>query len=123
MEGSVRKWMTKKMNAPKTVNNPMPKPSPMATRPKNVVNGSKTVNRPVPKPMPMAAAKVNLNTIKAAKIQCDESKPTTRIQIVLIGGKKRETVKVNLTTTVADLYGHVKALSGSLRALGFFVNA
>ena len=43
-------------------------------------------------------------------IECNPSKPTTKIQIVCIGGQK-QMVKVNLTTTVLELYGHVKALS------------
>ena len=47
---------------------------------------------------------------ESKKIVVDSSKPTTRIQIVFIGGKKA-TVMVNMSTTVTEMYGHVKALS------------
>jgi len=53
----------------------------------------------------------SFDTVKPEKIKCDESKPNTRIQIILIGGK-RETVKVNLSCTVLKIYAHVKAVSG-----------
>ena len=46
-------------------------------------------------------------------IECNPSKPTTKIQIVCIGGKK-QIVMVNLSTTVLELYGHVKALSACI---------
>eukprot|EP01084_Bolivina_argentea_P119961 212670_1 len=49
------------------------------------------------------------------KIVCDEGQKTTRIQIVLIGNKK-EVVKVNLTTTVKQLYAHAKLVSGCAEA-------
>merc|ERR1712013_294395 len=49
--------------------------------------------------------------VPAQRAHCDESQPNTRIQILLIGGKK-ETLKVNLSTTVLQLYAHIKAVSG-----------
>ena len=61
-----------------------------------------------------ADAKENMDesfdTVKPAKIQFDAKSPNTRIQIILIGGKK-EALKVNLTTTVLQIYAHVKELS------------
>lgn len=53
----------------------------------------------------------SFDTVQASKIECDESKPNTRIQIILIGGKK-EAIKVNLDNTVLQIYAHVKAVSG-----------
>jgi len=53
----------------------------------------------------------SFDTAKPDKIQCDDSKPNARIQIILIGGK-REAVKVNLSNTVLQIYAHVKAVSG-----------
>ena len=52
----------------------------------------------------------SFDTVAAAKVQCDASNPNTRIQIILIGGKK-ETIKVNLDATVLQIYAHVKALN------------
>merc|ERR1712083_1045083 len=52
----------------------------------------------------------SLESAKAEKIVFDGKSPNTRIQIILIGGKKGA-LKVNLTTTVLQLYGHVKAIS------------
>eukprot|EP01083_Nonionella_stella_P278803 948192_1 len=51
------------------------------------------------------------DNVKPEKIQCDNSKPNTRIQIILIGGKK-ETLKVNNSNTILQIYGHVKLASG-----------
>lgn len=53
----------------------------------------------------------SFDTVKAERVQFDAKSPNTRIQIILIGGKK-EAVKVNLSTTVLQIYGHVKAVSG-----------
>ena len=58
----------------------------------------------------------SFDTVKPTKIQCDDSKPNTRIQIILIGGKK-EAIKVNLSSTVLQIYGHVKALSDTVHAM------
>jgi len=51
--------------------------------------------------------------IEGAAIECDQSEPSkvTRVQIILIGGK-REAVKVNLSTTVQEIYAHAKIASG-----------
>merc|ERR1719295_1396881 len=51
--------------------------------------------------------------IEGAKIVCDESDASkvTRIQIIYIGGK-REAVKVNVSTTVKEIYAHAKLASG-----------
>eukprot|EP00483_Globobulimina_turgida_P009344 UN09363 len=51
------------------------------------------------------------DNVKPEKIICDTKKPNTRIQILLIGGKK-ETLKVNNSTTILQIYAHVKAVSG-----------
>ncbi len=61
---------------------------------------------------PAQSAAPKMTDIYAVKIECDSTKPTTKIQIVFIGGKK-ETVTVNMTTTISALYSHVTALSGS----------
>ena len=57
--------------------------------------------------------------IQPISIECNPSKPTTKIQIVCIGGQ-RQMVKVNLTTTVLELYGHVKTLSACIYILEVF---
>eukprot|EP01083_Nonionella_stella_P233259 822047_1 len=54
---------------------------------------------------------VIFDNVKAERIVCEDTKPNTRIQIVLIGGKK-ETLKVNNSNTVLQIYAHVKAVSG-----------
>jgi len=53
----------------------------------------------------------SFDNVQPAKIQFDAKSPNSRIQIIYIGGKK-EALKVNLTTTVLQIYGHVKAVSG-----------
>mmetsp|Transcript_18903 Transcript_18903/g.16813 ORF Transcript_18903/g.16813 Transcript_18903/m.16813 type:complete len:263 (+) Transcript_18903:103-891(+) len=53
----------------------------------------------------------SFDTVKPEKINCNDSQPNTRIQVILIGGKK-ETLKVNLSNTVLQIYAHVKAVSG-----------
>jgi len=53
----------------------------------------------------------SFDSVKPERVAFDASSPNTRIQIILIGGKK-EAVKVNLSTTVLQIYGHVKAVSG-----------
>lgn len=70
----------------------------------NEQNGQNTINNEKNKEFGW------ISNIKSEKITCDESKPSTRVQIVLIGGKK-ETIKVNLITTIKQLYAHVKSLS------------
>lgn len=55
----------------------------------------------------------SFDSVKPERVEFDASSPNTRIQIILIGGKK-EAVKINLSTTILQLYGHVKALSDSL---------
>lgn len=52
----------------------------------------------------------SFDTVKPEKINCNDSQPNTRIQVILIGGKK-EALKVNLSNTVLQIYAHVKALS------------
>ena len=70
-------------------------------------NHSKSSNNTSPQQQPEES--IDFDIFQDAQ-QCDESKPNTRIQIILIGGK-RETVKVNLSCTVLKIYAHVKALS------------
>eukprot|EP00485_Elphidium_margaritaceum_P000018 CAMPEP_0202690314 /NCGR_PEP_ID=MMETSP1385-20130828/5322_1 /ASSEMBLY_ACC=CAM_ASM_000861 /TAXON_ID=933848 /ORGANISM="Elphidium margaritaceum" /LENGTH=263 /DNA_ID=CAMNT_0049345551 /DNA_START=47 /DNA_END=838 /DNA_ORIENTATION=+ len=53
----------------------------------------------------------SFDTVPPKRIEVDDQKPNTRIQIILIGGKK-EAIKVNLSTTVLQIYAHVKAISG-----------
>jgi len=78
---------------------------------------SDSIQSEAPKKREIAAKRGNENDrneavpIKAVKMKCNALKPTTKIQILLIGGK-RETVTVNLTATMLELYGHVKAVSG-----------
>ena len=48
--------------------------------------------------------------IKPRKMKCRNSKPKTRIQLTLIGGK-REILNVNGSSTVLQIYAHVKAIS------------
>ena len=55
----------------------------------------------------------SFDTVTAQKIQCNDTNPNARIQIILIGGK-RETLKVNLSNTVLQIYAHVKALSNNV---------
>ena len=55
----------------------------------------------------------SFDTVKAEKINCNDANPNTRIQVILIGGKK-ETLKVNLSNTILQIYAHVKALSNCI---------
>mmetsp|Transcript_64265 Transcript_64265/g.57780 ORF Transcript_64265/g.57780 Transcript_64265/m.57780 type:complete len:368 (-) Transcript_64265:21-1124(-) len=48
--------------------------------------------------------------VNGEKMICDDSKPNTKIQIMPIGGKK-ETLQVNLSSTIKQLYAHFKAVS------------
>lgn len=53
----------------------------------------------------------SFQTCAPEKIVLDGQQKSTRIQIILIGGK-REAIKVNVNNTVLQLYAHVKAISG-----------
>eukprot|EP00484_Ammonia_sp_Unknown_P023556 CAMPEP_0197027108 /NCGR_PEP_ID=MMETSP1384-20130603/7080_1 /TAXON_ID=29189 /ORGANISM="Ammonia sp." /LENGTH=489 /DNA_ID=CAMNT_0042455905 /DNA_START=36 /DNA_END=1505 /DNA_ORIENTATION=- len=57
--------------------------------------------------------------VQAERIVCDESQSTVKVQIVMIGNQ-RETVKVNMSTTVKQLYAHAKEVSGYGEAFKLF---
>ena len=61
-------------------------------------------------------AKTLYDSVKSEKIEVDASKPTTKIQLVFIYGWK-EALTVNLSTTVLELYAHVRALSDFVQFL------
>jgi len=53
--------------------------------------------------------------IESAEIVCDTTLKTTKIQMILIGNK-RETINVNMSTTVQQIYAHAKFVSGYEKA-------